>query len=318
MVVPANTQTAVSLAANFREDLSAVVNKLEPLDNAFQTNAKRVKADKEYHEWLTDSLRPAVDNAKIDGQDVDADARTPRPRLGNRVQYFANAVRLSHGAQAGNTAEGKKQLAIEIAKELKSHKQDIELSLTINQAAVAGDGATVASRLAGIQAWLKTNTVLAAGAVDPTGDGTDTRTAAPAAADFTEANLNECLQSIWREGGKATTVILSPEMLDVATAFTGNAPRREMKDAGKVNNYIDVYMTNWGEVEFMPHRLIASGSIFVIDSETLRIADYIKTKQEPLAKTGLSDTVMISTALTLEVGNEKRLGAIYDRQAPAA
>lgn len=317
MAVPANTQTAVSITTNLREDLSKVVYKLEPDETPIFSKAKKVKAKKHQHDWLADGLRAAKDNAKVEGDDVAATARTPRPRYNNMVQIFADPVRLSDTAQMGDTAEGRKQMAIEIAKELKAHKLDIERSFFQNQAKVTGDGATVANRLAGLPAWIKTNTVAGVGGVDPTGDGTNTRTDGTLAT-FTEANLKDVMQQMWTEGAMATTVYLSASLQSTASGFTGNAPRREMKDAGKVTSYIDVYITDFTDkkgVEFVPHRHMRASDVIITDDDTVRVGTYIATKQEKLGKTGLSDAVLISTQATLIVGNEKKLGGVFDRQA---
>lgn len=317
MAVPANTQTAVSITTNLREDLSKVVYKLEPDETPIFSKAKKEKAKKHQHDWLADGLRAAKDNAQVEGDDVPATQRTPRPRYNNMVQIFADPVRLSDTAQNGDTAEGRKQMAIEIAKELKAHKLDIERSFFLNQAKVTGDGATVANRLAGLPAWIKTNTVAGVGGVDPTGDGTNGRTDGTLAT-FTEANLKDVMQQMWQEGAMATTVYLSASLQSTASGFTGNAPRREMKDAGKVTSYIDVYITDFTDkkgVEFVPHRHMRASDVIITDDDTVRVGTYIATKQEKLGKTGLSDAVLISTQATLIVGNEKKLGGVFDRQA---
>jgi len=317
MAVPANTQSAISITDNLREDLSNIVYKLEPDETPVYSMAKKVKAKKHEHDWLTDGLRPAKDNAKVEGDNSVAGIRTPRPRLRNMVQIFADEVRLSDTAQMGDTAEGKKQMAIEIAKELKGHKLDIERAFFQNQAKVVGDGATVPNRLAGLPAWVTTNTVAGVGGVDPAGDGTDARTDGTLEP-FTEADLKKVMQDMWTQGSMASMVYLSADLQSTASGFTGNSPRREMKDAGKVSNYIDVYITDFTDkkgVEFMPHRHIRQTDVFVSDNDTIRVGTYIATKQEKLGKTGLSDAVMISTQATLIVGNEAKIGGIFDREA---
>lgn len=315
MAVPANTQTAVSITGNLREDLSNIVYKLEPDETPILSMAKKVKAKKHQHDWLADGLRTAKDNAQVEGDNVAAGNRAARPRYNNMVQIYADPVRLSDTAQKGETAEGRAQMAIEIEKELKAHKLDIERSFFLNQAKVVGDGDTVANRLAGLPAWIKTNTVAGVGGVDPTGDGTDIRTDGTLAP-FVEDNMLDVMQSMWNEGSKATKVILPGTQKRVTSGFSGNAPRREMKDAGKVSNYVDVYITDFTDkkgVEFIMHRHMRARDIIVSDDDTIRVGTYIPTKQEPLGKTGLSDAVLLSTQLTLIVGNEKKLGLITDR-----
>tara|TARA_R110000737_G_scaffold334992_1_gene353536 strand:+ start:18226 stop:19179 length:954 start_codon:yes stop_codon:yes gene_type:complete len=316
MAVPTGTQTAISITTNLREDLSKIVYALEPDETPIFSKSKKITATKHQTDWLTDGLRAAKANAQVEGDDITAAARTPRPRLNNMVQIFADVVRLSDTAEKGATAEGKKQFAIEMAKELKAHKLDIELAFFANNAKVTGDGATVANELAGLPAWIATNTVAGVGGVDPAGDGTNARTDGTLAS-FVEADLKSVMQDMWTQGSMASTVYLPADLQTAASAFTGNAPRREMKDAGKVTSYIDVYITDFSSkngVEFVPHRHMRTRDVILTDDETIRVGTYIPTKQEPLGKTGLSNAVMISTQLSLIVGNEKKLGGIFDRQ----
>ncbi len=317
MAVPANTQTAVSITDNLREDLSKIVYKLEPDETPIFSTAKKVKAKKHEHDWLTDGLRAAKENAHVEGADLTAGPRTPRPRHRNMVQFFGDVVRLSEQAQAGATAEGRKQMAIEMAKELKAHKLDIEKAFFANQEKVVGDGATVANKLAGLPAWIKTNTVAGSGGVDPTGDGSNARTDGTLAT-FVEDDLKTVFQKMWQEGSTATKVYLPADLKATASGFTGNSPRREMKDQGRVSSYIDVYITDFTDkkgVEFVPHRQMRNSDVIVSDDDTIRVGTYIPTRQKPLGKTGASDAVAIMTDVTLIVGNEKALGGVFDRQA---
>lgn len=312
MAVPANTESTITIAGNLREDLSSTVYKLDAFVTPILSMSKKVKAKDTKHQWLQDTIRAAKGNAQVQGDDLTAAARVARPRLDNEVQIFGDVVRLSDTVQLGATAEGKKQMSIELEKELKGHKLDIEASFFLNNAKVTGDGATVPSELAGIMTYLTTNTIAGVGGSDATGDGTDARTDGTTAT-YVEANLNDTLQSIWEAGGTPTTVYQAANMQTVAAGFTGNAPRRETK-VGKVSAMIDVYMTNFGSVDFKPHRNIRERDILVLDDDTIRVAEYRTTRQEALAKTGLSDAIMISTQLTLVVGNEGKIGGIFDRQ----
>lgn len=312
MAAPANTFQTHSVKG-LREDLSDIIHNLMVTDTPLYSKSTKKKAKAVKHEWLTDEIRQGADNAHVDGDDTAANARTPRVRLQNYTQIFKEAVIVSGSANAGDYAGSRSVLADEMFKAMKAVKRDVEFAMFKNQAAVAGNN-TTARRMAGLPAWIATNTVAGSGGVDPTGDGTDTRTDGTAA-NFVEADLKTTLQNMWNEGAKPDTVYLRPDLLDTASAFTGNAPRREMKDSGKVSATIDVYVTNFGEVQFVPHREIRATDVIVTDSSRVYVAEFRSFKQEPLAKTGDAEKRQIVGELTLAPGNEKALGIIADRQA---
>ena len=312
MSVPANTVQTQSVVG-LREDLSDIIHNLMVTDTPLYSKATKKKASAVKHEWLTDDIRQGEDNAHVDGADTVANARTPRVRLQNYTQIFKEAVVVSGSADSGDYAGSRSVLSDEMFKSMKSIKKDVEFALFKNQAAVAGNN-TTARRLAGLPAWIATNTVAGAGGIDPTGDGSDARTDGTLET-FVEADLKETLQNMWNEGAKPDTVYLRPDLLATAASFTGNAPRREMKDAGKVSAQIDVYVTNFGEVQFVPHREIRETDVIVTDSSRMYVAEYRPFKQEPLAKTGDAEKRQIIGELTLAPGNEKALGMIADRQA---
>ena len=312
MAVQANT-VQTHAVKGLREDLSNIIHNLMVTDTPLYSKATKKKAKAVKHEWLTDEIRQGADNAHVDGDDTTANTRTPRVRLQNYTQIFEEAVVVSGSANAGDYAGSKSVLADEMFKGMKAIKRDVEFALFKSQAAVAGDN-TTARRMAGLPAWITTNTIAGVGGVDPTGDGTDTRTDGTAAT-FVESDLKTTLQNMWNEGAKPDTVYLRPDLLDKASAFTGNAPRREMKNAAKVSAMIDVYVTNFGEVTFVPHREIRSTDVIVTDSSRVYIAEFRTFRQEPLAKTGDAEKRQIVGELTLAPGNEKALGMIADRQA---
>lgn len=74
-----------------------------------------------------------------------------------------------------------------------------------------------------------------------------------------------------------------------------------------------VYQTDFGDVPVYPDIFLAqSGDVYALSSPYLRIAYLRPFQTTPLAKTGDSDKKMLLVEYTLEVGNEKAIGAIFD------
>lgn len=312
MAVPVNTVQTVQ-AVGMREDLSDIVVNIAPTETPFYSKCSKKTAKSTKHEWLTEDIRQAQDNAHVQGDDTAATAHSPRVRLDNYTQIFKEAAIVSGSAEAGDYVGPRKMMADEVFKKLKAIKKDVERALFANQAKVAPAAGT-ASRLAGLPAWIKTNTVVGVGGTDPAGDGSNTRVAGTNAV-FTEANLSTVMQKMWDAGAKPDHVFLRANLLQTASAFTGNAPRQQTKDVGKVSALIDVYVTNFGDVQFIPHREIRATDVIVADMSHAYIGEYRSFKQEPLAKTGDAEKRQIVGELTFAPGTEKAFGIIADRIA---
>jgi hypothetical protein len=296
-----------------REDLEDIIYDVSPEDTPLYSKAKKLKATNTYHEWQTDSLRSSAANANVEGYTTEADARVATNRYGNYTQIFKNACAIS-GTDMGLKKAGRAdEMAYQVLREAKAQKLDIEKALFDNNAREAGS-ASAARELAGLPAWLTTNTVFGANeGADATGDGTDARTdETTALTAFDQTKFDTVMQSIWENGGKPNTVFLSAFQMNKALAFTGNNNQRNQVSSGNIEKYLAVYLTPWGSVTFQPSRENRSRDVFIVQDDMLAIAVLRPTKNEPLAKNGDAEVRQIITELTLVVNNEAAHGGIYD------
>lgn len=195
---------------------------------------------------------------------------------------------------------------------------DIEKALFDNNARVAGNS-TTARELAGAPAWIITNVDKQSGnsGADPTGDGTDARTDDGTPTAFTQTKFDTVMQSIWEEGGNPDTVYLSAFQMNKALGFTGMNNQRATIGASvggtnAVVNAVDVYVTPWGTVNFVPSRQNRSRDVFICQDDMWSVAVLRNTKNMELAKTSDSTRRAIVTELTLVANNEKSSGIIAD------
>lgn len=315
MAQPTNTYDSYDMAG-IKEDLEDVIYDISPEETPFYSKCKKGKAKQTNHEWQTDALRASAANAHIEGDETAAEARTATSRLGNYTQIFKNAVTIPDTDEGVDKAGRTKEMAYQVLKIGKEQKLDIEKALFDNNAKVAGN-ATTARELAGIPSWLITNiTNTGVGGADPTGDGTDARTDGTQTA-FTQADFDSAMQSIWEAGGRPNTVYLSAFQMNVALGFTGMNNQRSTIGASvggsnAVINAVDVYVTPWGTVEFMPARENRSRDVFIMQDDMWSVAVLRPTKNVPLAKTGDSSKRQVVTELTLVCKNEKASGAVVD------
>jgi len=303
-------------AVGIREDLSEIIVNITPEETPFFSKCKKTKATNTYHEWQTDELRAAAANINVEGDATTASARQATVRLGNYTQIVKGAVNIPDTDEGLNKAGRNREISYQVLKLGKELKRDVELALFANNAREAGSSGSAGRELAGLPSWITTNIDEAGDATAATGDGTDARTDGTAAA-FSQTRFDGVMQSIWEEGGTPDRVYLSAGQMNVALGFTGMNNQRSTIGAAvggtnAVVNAVDVYVTPWGTVEFVPSRHNRARDVFILQSDMFEVATLRPMKTTELAKTGDSTTRQIVTELTLVSKNEKASGAVYD------
>ena len=317
MAQPSNTFDSYDVKG-IREDLENVIYDISPEETPFYSSLKKVKASNTYHEWQTDALRSSAANAHIEGDDTTGEARVATTRLGNYTQIFKNAVVIPDTDEGLDKAGRAAEMAYQVLKIAKEQKLDIEKALFDNNAYVAGN-ATTARELAGVPAYLKTNVAnVGSGGAAPTGSvpGATARTDGTQTV-FTQADFDTVMQSIWEAGGKPDTVYLSAFQMNKALGFTGMNNQRSTIGAAvggtnAVVNAVDVYVTPWGTVDFVPTRENRGRDVFIMQSDMFGVGVLRPTKNTELAKTGDNTTRQVLTELTLISKNEKASGLVAD------
>lgn len=322
MTVATNTIQAYG-RIGVREDLSDMIADLFPDEAPFKRAIGRGKAKQVYTEWQVDALAAAnAANKHVQGQDLDNDSRGNTVREGNYTQIMAKVVGSSTTLEASDTAGRKSELARQIMKSGKELQTDIEKRISGNYAAVPPT-ASVEGETAGALAFLITNSVYGAGAgAAPTYSGA-TRVGYPSVAavngtlrSYTEALLKSMLATVWTAGGNPKMVITSVGLKQTAAGFAGLADQR--RDTGNKRITIvagaDVYVSDVGEVEFVPSRFSSTRDALVVDPEYWTLMELVPMRVEDLAKTGLATRKAIHTELALKCDNEAASGAIRDIQ----
>jgi hypothetical protein len=185
---------------------------------------------------------------------------------------------------------------------------------------VAGNaGASGTARVtAGLPAFLTTNAARGTGGADGTTSGSGTSGYPNAAATdgtqraVTEALLKGVIADCWDQGATPSIVLCGSAQKQTISAFTGNATRFKEAEDSKLNAAIDVYISDFGELQIVPARHIRSRDVFVLDPSYAEIAYLQTANQKPLARTGLSERRLISAEWGLQVTSEKAHGVIAD------
>lgn len=316
MTVPNNTIQNVA-RVGVREDLDDKIAELFPDETPFINMIGRSKAKNTYTEWQTDSLAAANhDNKEIQGDDLANDSRANTVRVGTHTQIMTKVVGASTTVEATNKAGRRSELAREIMKAGRELRTDMEKRACGNYASVAAAAGT-AGETAGALAWIETNVSNGGGAYAAGGyDGSgivDAYTPGTSRA-FAESQLTAVLEDAWTQGGNPKAVIMSGSKKQTAAGFAGLADQR--RDTGNKRITIvagaDVYLSDFGEVQFVPDRFCATDAALVIDPEYWDIAVLDPLQTMDLAKTGLATRKAMYTEWALRSLNEKASASIVD------
>ena len=315
MALPTDTFSTYSAIGN-REDLSDIIYNVDPTDTPFLTGIGRSEATAVLHEWQTDALDTASGTASavLEGDDATTDAVTATVRMSNTCMIQDKVPRVTGTQQAVNKAGRKDELAYQLTKSTKALRTDMETALLENNAEVTGN-TTTARELASIEAWLHTNESRGAGgSAGASGASTDGNTAATDGTQraFTEAMLQEVLRECWDSGGDPDCIMVGSFNKQAMSAFTGNATRFKGAEDKTLVAAIDIYQSDFGDLEIIPNRFQRSRSALVLQKDMWAVAYLRPVQMTDLAKTGDSERRQIVVEYTLEARNALASGIVAD------
>jgi hypothetical protein len=317
MTAPTNTGQTYGYTT-IREDLEDMVYKITPTETPIlNAVGRKGKFDNTYHEWSTVELAAADDdNAEIEGGDVTNDAVTVGVRLGNYAQLMDKVKGVSTTNERIKSAGSITKMAKQIVYATQEIKRDMEKRLLSNKAAATGNSST-ARKTAGLGCFLQTNVSRGSGGANPTLSGTTTGypNAAPTDGtqrEFTEALLTPVLQSQWEQGGNPSMVVVGGFNKRKASGFDGNASRFKKAEDKRLVAAIEVYESDFGQLQIVPSRQTVARQAYVLDTDHIEVGWLQKMRNVALAKTGHADRRMISCEWGVIVGNEKAHGLVAD------
>lgn len=308
MAVPTNTVLTFSAVGN-REDLMNKIVNISPVDTPFISMIEETTAEGTFHEWQTDTLAAAAQNAQLQGDDVTFAAASPTTRVGNRTQISRKEVIVSGTQEAVIKAGRDGELLYQMSKRRKELKRDKEFVLCSNQAPVTGNSST-APQLRPLCGWITTN-------VDRGATGANGSTVA-AATDGTQraltlAMLNTGQQNAYTQGGEPTYLMAGPKQRVVITSVLGGAATKfyAVEDKKMVNT-IQAYEGDFGLLKVVTNRFMRGGQtgadreIFGLSPDLWAIA-HLRTRKNvtiDLGKTGDNEKGVILSEYTLEARQE--------------
>lgn len=313
-----------------REDLTDDISDISPMETPVFSMCRKGKPAKNvYIEWQKDALAAASGtNKAIEGADYTPLTASPTSRLRNYTQIWTKGLIVSGTANAVNTAGREEELAYQIAKRGKEMKRDIETNITGNYASAAGASAT-ARAMAGLEAWLTTNTYYGgtAGATDGADGGYTAAGTVTAATDgsssnlvtFTEARLKTVQASCWTNGGEPSVLVVGPWNKRVVSAFSGIATKYQDFDKNPASgaglstiSTVDYYVGDFGKLHVIANRFSRDRCALFLDPAYMSL-HYLRPMQvNQIAKTGDAEKRQMLCEATLMVKNEAAHGKYAD------
>ena len=357
-----------------REDLANFISMITRDETPFMSSIGKTKATAIYHEWQTDTLL-APGNSKIGegtdyvtpstsaitGSDVSpfgnpaqnsnvlgntyAVIGPNRTRLGNYCQINGKTIAMSGTRRAIDQAGVADEYAYQLKKRGTELRRDIEHDMVHSFQTASSSG----QRTAGMyQSWINDDsTVVYANAAWESaanqGIGTGTVRAANAGAGASQtrgplslSDIDQVMQNIYEEGGKASRIMLSPKLRrDFSDLMvTDSGVRRNLDEKGKLRQSVDVYMSDFGDLMVVPNYImglannvqftdntggtnltnttnVANFSALVYDPQWFAVATLRPLQEIDVAQRGDSTIGMMVEEFTFEVKNPVGCGAIY-------
>jgi len=283
-------------ATGNREDLSNLITMISPLEAPAYDRFATVKATGRYHEWQTYDLAAAAANANIEGAVFSGKAVRSSSRYGNYCQVMVNMFSITDTQNIVDKAGKTSETAFQRTNALKELKRDCEFALFASAAAVSVSGISGATNVAPLMKSINDWQILVLAQTGVSGQVT--------ANTVTEGQFNAQLQAAWGNGAKINTVYCGGAIKRVISGWGVSTSRP--RDAGlgvKLVNRVDVYDSDFGELDIVLDRYVGTSSCFLLDDNLFAKAELVPTREKQIADTGLAANTMIWNQWTLEARN---------------
>jgi len=319
------TNFKTSNQKGLREDLANYISNISRDMTPFTASIGKGKASQTLHEWSTDTLEVASLQAESEGSSFSESASPEVTRIGNRTQIFTKGIRVSGTLETVDKAGRKSEFKYQTEKRGKEMSRDVEktlLSSQVSTASVTAGNATStvkqgARLMAGYQAWAGVAVDASGGTLtQASGDGSDVATVSGGtAAAFSLDQINDVL----REVNGVTSAAPSRVMMSTAqkvdfsnliNAGTGTNVRRNIDENGKLRQSVDLYESDFGDVEVVHNYLMDNTEIFVYDPSLLSVATLRPIHFRDINEDGDSLRSYMVQELTLEAKNPAGNGII--------
>lgn len=289
-----------------KEDVSDVISNISPTKTPFQSMIGSEGVHSTFFEWQEDDLRAAADNAKVEGFDATAVARTPTWKRNNYTQIFSDTFQVTGTNDVVKKYGRAKESAYQAAKAMAALKRDLEFAFVGQQTAKAAGDTSNPRYFASYMKQLTATAGATSGQWIKTGGASTLPT---------EANVLGVQQALYQAGADANTLMVTPINAVTVAGFVTAANtkyERDMRTGTTLVNAVDVYISPFGKLGVLINRFLQDKTTMIFDPEMWKKVVLRPWFRETLAKTGDNLKMMIVGEFSLKHRNYLASGAITE------
>ena len=276
-----------------------------------------------------------------------------RSRLGNYTQINGKTIAVSGTRRAIDQAGVADEYAYQLKKRGTELRRDVEFDLihSYNVSSASGN-----RTMGGVQSWINVSaantdptdgsfvgsqtggTVILNNATAAMNEGLGTHVpgllAPGSRVALSLSDIDQVMQNIYQEGGKASKIMLSPKLRrDFSDLMvTDSGVRRNIDMDGKLRQSVDIYMSDFGDLMVVPNYVMglsytpgtgetqggrtltdtADSMALVYDPMWFNMATLRPLQEVDVGQRGDSTIGMMVEEMTMEVRNPIGCGAIYN------
>lgn len=255
------------------EDVQDAIYRISPVDAPVVSMSKTIRATAKIHEWHQHALTAANTNKLVEGQDAPADSSTAVVNKSNFCQIMSKVAEIAGTLEAVDKYGRDSEMAFQLERIYGELANDEEFAVVgSQQTGAAGDSSTAREMISLVPQ-------LAAGVVS---DETATTTVAGL-----EDNLVATHQACYELGGNPGYLVVSPSRsLHISDFARASGRNRDIRNEKTVVNVVDLYVSNFGELDVVIDRNIEAGTMIGFDPEYAATAVLRPTTDWELAKVG--------------------------------
>ena len=314
-----------------REDLANWISNISRDMTPFVSSIGKGKASATLHEWSTDTLEAAGLQAAAEGSSFAESASPVISRITNRTQILTKGIRVSGTMETVDKVGRKSEFKYQTEKRGKEMARDVEAwmlsgNLSAVQGSASGNLQAGARKMGAYQSYSTVNVVAgtaaaATGSGSATGTGTGANIAVAQSghtnANATLADVNEILRAINGVTSVAPNKLMMSstnkvKFSDIVNAGTGTNVRRNIDERGKLKQSVDLYESDFGDVELVHNYLMQNTEIFVYDPSTMSINTLRPMHFRDISEDGDSLRSFMVQEITFEAKAPTGNGVILD------
>ena len=258
------------------------------------TGIGRSSCDNTYFEWQTDTLNGGNDNFAVEGDDASVIAVDEPDRVGNYTQISSKVVQSSGTAEAVDFAGRKSTQAYQMAKRAKELKLDMESMLLAADTDPSAGSSGTARATGSVGKWITTNAVV--GTV------------------VAEDDIKEVMELCWESGATPKVLMCDGVVKQAISALSQSVSELRTAANDKSPAYVvaavDIYVSDFGNLQIVPNRLMPAETAYFLDYSFWDIAYLRPFMTHDIARTGDSISQMLVVEYGLRAKNEAANGKV--------